>query len=1120
MLTSVSLERDGPMPHGSRPGFAHSAPRLISACWATASDFENVTGELYAEHVLTFDPSQQRALSLDPAQHARVLGAPGSGKTTLIPELWKRLTAGDWDDEALLVLAPNRRVAGALRQELERRLDRAIAGTPVRTPASLAFAVLQRHAALTGRESPRLLTGTAQDDAVERVISDCLEGSVPLQHPLPFLPEVVQGAAFRAELREFSRVCDDYNVADSAELLALLSAREPENHLSARESDDLTDDMRERWLGAAELLDHVRARLRMERPGELPSSTMLRDARHLILNDDELTVPKLILIDDAGELGEGALALVAALAERGTAVWVFGDPDISTSAFQGERTRVLADLAGELQRRGANGSSRGPEQVVVLDQVYRHGSRLRALIQQFSGRVGAAGAGQQRGAPSAHPGLNERHDVVRFATVGTGAEQLGAIAHHLRARHLGLGNEAALAWSRMAVLCRTRGEVQRVSRALAGLQVPSETTAGGVILREHELVRDLVRMLQHALGIAPLDAHGVMRLLRGPLGGLDPIALRRLRAALRLQAARDGRLASHSQEHVDELVMEGFQFPGQRPIVDMRAARRLRALGVIAAEAQRVHEAGGTPREVLWQIWQRSELPAALQEQALNAKGARREEANTALDGVLGLFFALQRHEEHDSERPIDAVLTELVTSTVPEDSLAAKSARDVVTVTTPQGAIGQQFDLVCIVGPQDGEWPNLRTRGSLLGVTALERLLRDGQATMPSRRDTLHDELRLFVHALSRSRGEVLVVAVKNEDQHPSVFFSLGHEHHVERDLPSSRLTLRGVVAEMRRRLVRDPADAEALTSLVELAEAGVPGAHPDDWYGVRPPSTHRPLADIAAGDTVRVSPSQLQQAETCPLNWFVSTIGGFTADYRANVGTLLHRALETAGDAATAEMLREAVFSHWPELQFEANWQSERARQDTEHMVRAVATYLSKCSASDRTLVAREATFEVAIEFARLRGIADRIEAVKHENGALELRIVDLKTGRTAPTKAEVADHAQLQAYQLGAQEGAFLDHEGNTLPQAAFTSASLLYVHPDTLSATQRKQGESYVEYAQQGLTAESRETFIERVLATAHAMAGSSFVAQVEHHCSDPYAIGAGCALHIIPAVSAS
>jgi len=598
-----------------------------------------------------------------------------------------------------------------------------------------------------------------------------------------------------------------------------------------------------------------------------------------------------------------------------------------------------------------------------------------------------------------------------------------------------------------------------------------------------------------------------------------------LRSALRLAEVRAAQHEGRSTLSADELLFEAFQLPGDRAVLDMRAARQLRQFALFVAEAQATHDAGGTPREVLWQLWQGSGLADSLQRQALESKGTRSDEAHRALDAVVGLFFTLQRHEEQDSERPIADVLEALLTSTVAEDSLAARSEREVVTVTTPQGLVGREFEIVCILGLQDGEWPNLRSRGSLLGVAALERWLRDGSAISPTRRDTMHDELRLFVHSAARAKSEVLAVAVANEDQHPSPFFTLGRSHLVDR-LPSARLTLRGAVAEMRRRAVQDISDREAFDSLVALARAGVAGAHPDEWYGVLEPSTTAPLVDIEQGEKVRVSPSQLERAEQCPLDWIVNRLGASSSDYRADIGTLLHRALETAAPQATAQQLLDVVLEHWSSLRFEAPWQSSRALDDARHMVEALADYLRQFEQSGARLLATESSFELPIEFALLRGNADRIEALPgaHDgagaqtaNNGDSIAVVDLKSGRVPPSAQQVLQHAQLQAYQLGVIRGAFTDEHGEPISASSIT-AKLLYVHPDAINATRKARGEHYLELEQPALSQEAQQLFEDRVLEVARVMAGASFTAQVEHHCDAEFGPSKSCSLHIIPAVS--
>ena len=711
----------------------------------------------------SFGVAQQQVLALDPAQHARVLGAPGTGKSTLVVESFARVSAGDDIGEGdVLVLAPNRLAATRIRELVHARVARAMGGSPVRTASSFAFSVLTRVAAAAGDPAPRLLTGTVQDEAIAEVVEAHLAaqptaggggraretaGAVAAKRPSAaggqLAAEVLLSAPFRAELRELWRVLDDFGL-DPGELdanLATLAAGEAAARSAYTGAPD--PGMVLRWREALGIIAEVSGVLRESRGGELSASGLLSAATRAV-RDGAVTAPRLLLVDDAQELGEGQLALLAACAGAGSAVWVFGDPDVATSAFQGEHTRVLAGLSPELARRGWAAPPGAREQVVVLDTVYRHGPTLRGFVRDLSGRIGSAGTAPHRLAPAAaasergvpEPAAPEAEDrdsagpgpagpgpagpeieaqtraaagSVEFARVDTPAEQIGVIAHRMRARKLGLDAARRLDWNEMAVVCRTRAEVTRVARLLAGHQVPTGVAAGGIVLREHQIVRELVALLTHALGIQPLDAPGVLRLAGGVIGGLDAVAVRRLRGALLLDERRMAREAERDPLPVETVVFEAFEYPGPEPVVDSAGGRALRKLGLMAAAGTRVRENGGTPREVLWALWDGAKLADRWQHDALSGRGLRADEANRSLDAVVGLFFALQRHEEQDSEQPIAELLDDLLRSTVPEDSLAGRSERHTVTVTTPQGMIGREFALVAVIGVQDGSWPNLR---------------------------------------------------------------------------------------------------------------------------------------------------------------------------------------------------------------------------------------------------------------------------------------------------------------------------------------------------------------------------------------------------------------------------
>lgn len=1060
-----------------------------------------------------FDSSQLRVLNLDPAQHARILGAPGTGKTAVLVEMYARtLEREDWSETDVLVIAPSRLGATSLRAAIEKRTQRALGGAAARSPEAFAFSILAQSSATAGTPAPRLLTGNAHDEVVSLVIEQWIARRLESESELvtrsgPLSPEMLRSSAFRSELREFSRVIDDFDL-DSTQVVG--ECRELAARAAGSAVTESPDEMLlERWMEALPLVAEVELKLHEQRPGELSSSALLREAARE-LRAGHAAAPRLILIDDAQELGEGHLALLAECAGSGSAIWAFGDPDIATESFRGERVRVMSGLARELARRGARAAQ---EQAETLEFVHRHGNSLRKLVHDLTNRIGAAGGAPQRGA-----GVQGLPDVggvsgtpdrglVDFVAVASRSEQLGVVAHRLRSRRLAINGGDALAWRSMAVICRSRADAKRFARALTNHQVPTHVVAGGIEFREDRVVRDLMRLLQHARGIAPLDARAVLDLLSGPIGGLDPVSIRRLRGALMLQERRRAREEQRTALNTDALVLEAFLDHLSGPAIDSGGGRALCRLGALAAAGGATAATGGTPRETLWAIWDRTRLAEKWQTEALSGRGYMAEEAHASLDAVLGLFFALQRHEEQGSTQPLEELLEDLLESAVPEDSLAQRAPRDAVTVTTPQGAVGREFELVAVVGAQEGTWPNSRARGSLLGTVAFERWQRGGEPTHPSRLDTIHDELRLFAQSCSRARDELLVVAIDDDENQPSPFFRYGREY-LREGLPSSRLTLRGKTAEMRRRLIRDPGDQVALDALVALAGDGVPGAHPDEWYGVMPPSTDAPLYDLSRPESsVPVSPSQIERAEECPLNWAIGSLGGGESTVTMNLGTLVHHAFETV-EGHDAIWILETIENEWHKLQFDADWDAERTRRTAATMAENISGYLREFEASRRQLVGRETGFSVMLGQAELRGTVDRIESIEGSAGA-ELTVIDLKTGAKLPSNPETQRLAQLQAYQLAILLGAFAESSG--IETSTSAGARLLFVHPDSA----RDGG--YVERAQAPLDADTQNEISERISHVAHIMAASSFTARVEHHCSDSYQFG-NCRIHIVPAVS--
>ncbi|MWJ81991.1 RecB family exonuclease, partial [Clavibacter michiganensis] len=298
------------------------------------------------------------------------------------------------------------------------------------------------------------------------------------------------------------------------------------------------------------------------------------------------------------------------------------------------------------------------------------------------------------------------------------------------------------------------------------------------------------------------------------------------------------------------------------------------------------------------------------------------------------------------------------------------------------------------------------------------------------------------------------------------------------------------------------------AASALARLAAEGVTGADPAEWYGLREPSTTEPVVDLTDPEArVPVSPSRLEAFERSPLNWFIDQASGGTTSTAMGIGTIVHAVMEEASLDPEADLrpaaLEERLDERWGELPFESPWVGERERRQAGELIAGVSGYLRDFEARGGRMLAAEGGFELEVGVARLRGKIDRIELT--EEG--QVVIVDLKTGRHFPTRAEIPAHAQLGSYQLAYVEGSLEQVPAGT-PSGG---AKLLYVSGGT-------RGLPYRELPQEPLTREELDGFRARIAEAATGMAGATFDGTPDLGERDP-----GSArryrIHLVRAVSA-
>ncbi|MFD8870156.1 PD-(D/E)XK nuclease family protein, partial [Streptomyces sp. NPDC059590] len=537
-----------------------------------------------------------------------------------------------------------------------------------------------------------------------------------------------------------------------------------------------------------------------------------------------------------------------------------------------------------------------------------------------------------------------------------------------------------------------------------------------------------------AVPAAGLDVETALTLLTSPLGGMDAADLRRLGRALREEERAAGRGVPRPS---DVLLAEALAEPERLVAHDPAYARGAQRLGLLLGKARELLAGGGTAEQALWELWDGTPWPQRL-ERAAHRGGAAGRNADRDLDAVCALFETAARAEERVGGRGALNFLEEIDAQDIAADTLSRRLVRpDAVRLMTAHRSKGLEWRLVVVAGVQEGLWPDLRRRGSLLEA---DRIGRDGLAEPLPAGALLAEERRLFYVAATRAQERLVVTAVKaaaEDGDQPSRFLAeLGVEPVDVTQRPRRPLSVAALVAELRATTV-DPAAPDALRDaaarrLARLAalrdEDGqplVPSAHPYRWWGLYEP-THSEVPLRDRDRPVALSGSALDQlVNTCSLQWFLGreVKADTPATAAQGFGNVVHvLADEVASGRTPADLavLMERLDSVWEALAFDAPWKS---RQEKEQARAALERFLRwhVMERGGRTPVATEHEFDVTLEadayLVRIRGSMDRVEA----DGDGRAYVVDFKTGKQSVTRDAVAHHPQLAVYQLAVREGA---------------------------------------------------------------------------------------------------
>ncbi|MBV7302875.1 ATP-dependent DNA helicase [Corynebacterium sp. TAE3-ERU2] len=955
----------------------------------------------------------------------KLIGAANTGVSSALSDTVVGLINAGVDPAEIALITTAKETASYHRSELSSLLGGraegfASAGTLVRSIHSLAFAIVRAARQRDIGTSPRMITGAEQD----AVIRELLDGH--RERGGAYWPEEQHEAL---ELVGFARGLRDF----------LLRAQE--RGLGAADLEQLGEDWdRPLWTAAGQFLREYHHTMALSGQDSLNASELLAEAHRLIVDDEQLAQQvarsaRYLLVDDAQNLDPKAAGLIEALTPHTTLMVLGGNPEHSVFHFRGADPDFFLDYHAE--------------HTIELTE---------PQVQARSQYVVAADA-------------RSHHDFIAD-----------------RVRRAGLLD--SVAWRDIAVIVRSSGEIGSLQRALLIAGVPVHVDNSAMVLKEQRVVSSLLIAARSLL--SRISSTELSELILGPVGGADPVTYRRLLRGVRAAEKLHGG-SRRAIEVLEDLLLPqapGYTAPENAEIRDSLTERETQILQrttEVLEAGRAAYERGESVEAVLWALWEATGLAQHLQAVSLRG-GASGSQADQDLDAAMALFDTAGDYTERRPGASFSSFISYIDSLDVPSLTRERRGAKtDAVTILTAHSVVGMHFRLVIVAGVNEGAWPQLGETGTLFGQEELinhtdEDIDPGVYVTHTAEREA--EERRLLSLACSRATEQLYIMAIDDTESEdgttePSRFLAAtpvsmrvysaetaagtSEDAGAVRAIHPRMLSTSSVIAELRRTLENPHAPAadreHAAYHLARLAEAGVLGASPQEWWGMRAASTTEPL--VRAGETIRLSPSAIEKSLDCPLNGTVAKFADSASGSPQITGTLVHAFAEAIDNGAEESVARELVEHAFTQQLDDAEWRKDAEIARFSTMLDKTVSWIHSANAAT-TLVGTERQAWVRVGHltegehdVMISGRLDRID-----RSGDSLRVVDYKSSAQAIAQKEAADHAQLSAYQVAVAH-ARLDAEGNLAtrrpedPELEREGAVLVYPGTSTKKITTREQ-----------------------------------------------------------------
>jgi superfamily I DNA/RNA helicase len=466
-----------------------------------------------------------------------------------------------------------------------------------------------------------------------------------------------------------------------------------------------------------------------------------------------------VLVDEYQDTNRAQLEMLRLLCGDRRNVCAVGDDDQAIYGWRGADVRNILDFESHFE--GAR--------VIKLEENYRS----RAPILEVANAVIAKRAdGKWRKVLFTERGGGER---VTVAVASTPEAEAAWVGRQVRSTIREEGRRPR----EVAVLYRSNGQSKLVEEALREQGI-AHRVVGGTQFFERKEVKDVLAYLKLALN--PFDEISLRRVINYPARGIGDVTIERLAT----HAYARGWSLWQAVERVDAL-----------DDVPSTARDGCRALERVVADARK--DLGGSsspPSEVARRVCERVGLKAEIDGSSPSIDAAAKRWGH--VEGIIGTLARRELREGPNADGL--ARFLQMLTLDLGSDG---DDPGDVVTLSTLHGSKGLEFEVVFLIGCEEGYLPHARTIDTRVTDVAGEQ----GSADIEEERRLMYVGVTRARERLVLSRSRARVVRGKAVPRTPSRFLL---------DVPAESLEEVPVTEDAPTTMQEAAANAEAILAML----------------------------------------------------------------------------------------------------------------------------------------------------------------------------------------------------------------------------------------------------------------------------------------------------------------